>query len=124
MRSRLHVLLLALAISLTASHALHAQGKGKGHKAKGPPPGQLKKAITVDDGIRSARAVLGEHGYTVARVDQRGGTRTIYYYRGNNGRGRGHGPLQKMVIRPSAERVIIEGGAPSLMSLVRARLGM
>src|SRR4051794_33256543 len=101
MRSR--VLLLAFAISLTAGHALQAQGKGKGkagndHREKGPPPGHDKKAVTVDDGIRSARAVLGEHGYTVARVEQVRGTRTIYYYRGNKGRGRGHGPLEKMVI--------------------------
>jgi hypothetical protein len=80
--------------------------------------------VTVDDGIRSARLVLGEKGYTVARVQQVGGTRTIYYYRGNMGRGRGHGPLEKIVIRPSADRVVVEGATASIVSLVRQRLGM
>jgi len=124
MRSRIHVLLLALTISVAAASTLEAQGKSKGHKEKGPPPGQVKKTVTVDEGIRSARVVLGEQGYTVSRVEQVGGVRTIYYYRGNNGRGRGHGPLQKIVIRPYAQRVVVEGGVPSLVTLIRTRLGL
>ena len=142
MRSRYQILLLALVLSVGATHTLQAQGKGKGkdhdskahevkahddqghaNKAKGPPPGHVKR-ITVDDGIRSTRTILGERGYTVARVEQSGGVRTIYYYRGNNGRGRGHGPLEKIVIRPYAERVVVEGGAKDLVALVRSRLGM
>ena len=140
MRSRVSVSLFALLLVMGASTSVAAQGKGNshktsgtrstvvaqdkgGHKAKGTPPGHTKR-VTVDDGIRSARIVLVEKGYVVSRVETIRGTRTIYYYRGNMGRGRGHGPLQKMVIRPNAERVVVEGGSPSLVAQVRARLGM
>jgi hypothetical protein len=122
MRFRGTAPLLTLVITLSAAGTLQAQGKGK-DKSKGPPPGHVKKVATVDDGISSARVVLVEQGYTVARVERLGATRVIYYYRGNRGRGRGHGPLEKIVIRPSPERLILEGGAPTLIAQIRIRVG-
>jgi hypothetical protein len=123
MRVRATSFLVALVITAVAAVTLQAQGKGNDHKSKGPPPGHAKKVATVDDGISSARVVLVEKGYTVARVERLGTTRVIYYYRGNRGRGRGHGPLEKIVIRPTPERLIFEGGAPSLLAQIRVRVG-
>lgn len=123
MRVRATSLLVALVTTVVAAGALQAQGKGNDHKSKGPPPGHVKKVATVDDGIASARVVLVEKGYTVARVEQVGATRVIYYYRGNRGRGRGHGPLERIVIRPSPERLVFEGSATTLIAQIRIRMG-
>jgi hypothetical protein len=48
----------------------------------------------------------------------------VYYRRGNNGRGRGHGPLEKMVIRPAPDRIVIEAAPRSVLLQVNLRLGL
>lgn len=67
------------------------------------------KAISI------TRTVLERQGYTVVRVERVGATRVVYYRRGNRGRGKGKGPLQKMVIRTVKDRVVFEETAPELM---------
>jgi hypothetical protein len=39
----------------------------------------------------------------------------VYYRAGNHGRGKGKGPLQKMVIRTVERRVVFEDVPPALM---------
>jgi hypothetical protein len=39
----------------------------------------------------------------------------IYYRRGNMGRGKGKGPLQRMVIRTDRDRVLFEEIEPSVL---------
>ena len=112
------------ALALAAAPA-HAQGKGKGKaqpatpatpataaqaNAKGPrkvPPGQAKK-ITPDEAVTASRDVLQRNGYRVVRVETVGATRVIHYRRGNNGNGKGQGPLMKLVVRPVNDVVAIE----------------
>ena len=127
----------ALAALALAAAPAHAQGKGKGKSepataatpaaashakgAKKVPPGQARK-ITPDDAVTASRDVFQRNGYRVVRVETVGLTRVIYYRRGNNGNGKGQGPLMKMVVRPANDVVVIEGGTQTLADKIRAVL--
>ena len=56
------------------------------------------------------------------RVERVGPTQVIYFRRGNNGRGKGKGPLQRMVIRTVRERVYFEEAEPSVLIDIDVRL--
>lgn len=126
MRHRQTFLTLTLGLSLVFAASAGAQGKSKDHGPKKVPPGQAKKAVTVRDGVSSARIVLEEQGYQVWRVEPMGTSQVVYYYRGNNGRGKGHGPIEKIYIRPpkDRQRLVVEGPTRSLVLAIQARLGL
>jgi hypothetical protein len=89
---------------------------------KGGAPGQAKKRVTHAQAIDVSREVLVAQGYRVDRVETVGDTRVIYYYRGNNGRGKGRGPLMRMVVRPTADRFAFDGAPRSILDAVRTRM--
>src|SRR5262245_6180821 len=109
MRSLLAVAILVLALA-TPSSAV-AQGKAPGNGKV--PPGQAKK-VTPSGAVVVIRDVFGRNGYEVVRVEQVGVTHVVYYRRGNMGRGKGKGPLERMVVRPSNNIVVFEGGPANL----------
>ena len=111
-----------LALSASASPAL-AQGRGHGG-SKGPPPGQAKKMVTPAQAVVVSRDVLVMHGFEVVRVETIKTGQVIYYRRGNNGRGRGLGPVEKMIVRPSGSTVIVESGPKNVLLDIRVRLGL
>jgi hypothetical protein len=124
---------LAIAVGLMAagsllypSRTMLAQGKSHAAKSSHVPPGQAKKRIvTADEAILTTREVLVSHGYEVVRVELVQGTRVIYYRRGNMGRGKGKGPIEKIVIRPEPDRVVFVSQPPrGLMVDINIRLGM
>ena len=82
-----------LALSLIAA-PLAAQGNGK------------RYAVSNDKAVTVTREVLIRRGFEVVKVETKGETRTIYYRAGNQGRGRGKGKLERMVIRREKDRVI------------------
>jgi hypothetical protein len=84
---------------------VHAQGKGKAKHY----------VVSSDKAVQVTRSVLMEQGYHVVRVERVGPTHVIYFRRGNNGRGKGKGPLQRMVIRTVRERVYFEEAEPSVL---------
>jgi len=90
------------------------------------PPGQAKKRIvTADQAIVVTRDVLVSHGYEIVRVETMRTTRVVYYRRGNMGRGRGKGPIERIVIRPEPDRVVFVSPPPrGLMVDINVRLGM
>lgn len=138
MNRRIRILapVLAAAFLLVADSA-QAQGKGKAkdERAAQPakdapgqkkiPPGQAKK-VTTDQAVVAARDVLTKNGYRVVRVERVNGTQVIWYRRGNNGNGKGQGPLEKMVVRPYESVVKIEGNAnaASFVRLITVALGL
>src|SRR4029078_7423690 len=76
--------------------------QGRGHAtARGLPPGQAKKQVTPAQAVVVSRDVLVLHGFEGVRVETIRTGQVIYYRRGNNGRGRGLGPVEKMIVRPS-----------------------
>ena len=124
---------LAFAASLLAAASLFcpgrsalAQGKGHGTEGKHVPPGHAKKkVVTADQAIVVTREVLVSHGYEIVRVETVQATRVVYYRRGNMGRGKGKGPIERIVIRPEPDRVIFVSPPPrGLMIDINVRLGM
>jgi hypothetical protein len=120
--------LMAAAFVVCPSRSAVAQGKGHGAKDKADhvPPGQAKKRIvTADEAIFVTRDVLVSHGYEIVRVERVQLTRVVYYRRGNMGRGRGKGPIERIVIRPEPDRVVFVSQPPrGLMIDINVRLGM
>ena len=98
---------LALAVlALAASVApAHAQGKGK----------DKHYSVSSDRAVTVTRNVLVRQGYDVVRIERVGLTQVVYYRAGNRGRGKGKGPLQKMVIRTVERRIVFEDTPPAIM---------
>lgn len=83
----------------------HAQGRSK----------EKRYAVSGDKAVSVTRTVLIEQGYQVVRVERVGPTHVIYFRRGNQGRGKGKGPMQRMVIRTVRDRVFFEEADPSVL---------
>ena len=99
--------------------------QGRGHAAsRGLPPGQAKKQVTPAQAVVVSRDVLVKYGFDVVRVETIKGGQVIYYRRGNNGRGRGLGPVEKMVVRPSGSTVVFEAAPKNVLLDIRVRLGL
>ena len=123
MRLRLiPTLLIAVALAAAASPS-EAQGR-KGGKPDGAPPGQAKKQVSPAQGVTAAREILVKYGYQVVRVETVRGAEVIYYRRGSNGRGRGLGPVEKMVVRPSGSIVVFEAAPEKVLIDIKLRLGL
>ena len=122
---RVLVALLVAGAALALPGAAGAQGRSHGRAQGGMPPGQAKKHVTTDRAILVTRDVFVRHGYEVVRIGSRGDVRVVYYRRGNMGRGRGRGPVETMIIRPSNDIVVIER-APSrtLLAEIKINLGL
>ncbi len=106
-------LLLSLAAMLllaASSTSLAAQGKSKHY------------AVSSDRAVTVTREVLGRQGYEVVRVEREGNEQVVYYRRGNNGRGKGKGRLERMVIRREAERVVFVDTPPAILVDIDVRL--
>jgi hypothetical protein len=100
---------LALAVA-ALNHAVapaSAQGKGK-DKDK-------HYAVSSDRAVNVTRTVLVRQGYDVVRVERVGATQVVWYRAGTRGRGKGKGPLQKMVIRTVERRIVFEDTPPAVM---------
>ena len=122
--ARNHWLTLVACLTLWAS-ASPALAQGRGHAgSKGIPPGQAKKMVTPSEAVVVSRDVLVMHGFEVVRVETIKTGQVIYYRRGNNGRGRGLGPVEKMVVRPSGSTVVVESAPKSVLLDIRVRLGL
>ena len=120
---------IAIAAGLVALSALFCPGSdalAQGKGPKGVPPGHAKKrVVTADQAIVVTRDVLVTHGFEIVRVETVQATRVVYYRRGNMGRGKGKGPIEKIVIRPEPDRVVFVSPPPrGLMVDINVRLGM
>jgi hypothetical protein len=92
---------IALAVSaLTALSAAPVHGQGKPH---GKP-----YAVSSDKAMNATRVVLQRQGYELVRVVRQSDTQVIYYRLGNHGRGKGQGPMERMVIRTVDRRILFE----------------
>ena len=140
---------IALAAMLTAV-ALPAQAQGKA-KAKGAEKKSEKpvvtstskgevvaadkkttkavdkaarKRVTTSQAVIVTRDVLVTNGYQIVNVVPSGTTQVIYYRRGNMGKGRGLGPVEKIYVVPSGEVVTFRSVPSPLLSTILRRLGM
>lgn len=113
----------ALFVALTASSS-EALAQGKGANKGNVSPGQAKKKVTPSGAVVVTKEILAKHGFQFVRVETVGGTQVVYYRRGNMGKGKGLGPIQKMVIRPSNDIVVFEGAPSVVLVDVKLRLGL
>src|SRR2546425_12986042 len=88
---------LSLAVLALTVLALPAAAQGKGPK---------KYAVTTDRALVVTKDVLVAQGYEVVRVENSGRDYVVWYRRGNRGRGKGQGPLVRMVIHRAVDRVV------------------
>jgi hypothetical protein len=108
MSARNHLFIFALAIvalgaSITAP--AHGQGKGKGKHY----------SVSSDKAMSVTRGVLQRQGYEVVRVVHAEDAHVVYYRRGSNGRGKGKGPVERLVIRTVERRVVFEEATPAIL---------
>lgn len=120
---KLAVALTFAALFCAAAGTAGAQGKGHGNKGNKVPPGQAKKVASPERAVSVARDVLVAQGFTVVRVEQLDGRQVVYYRRGNMGRGKGQGPLMKMYVRPTADRIVFEQAPPKALIEINLKLG-
>jgi hypothetical protein len=103
MRSQKLVALLVVLLVPAAARPARAQGHGPKHYS-----------VTTDRAYVVTHDVLGRHGFEVVKIENDGDDRVIWYRAGNHGRGKGKGPLEKMIIRRiRAERRVVFVDAPS-----------
>ena len=96
------VLVAALGVSAVPAQA---QGKAK----------NKHYVVSSNKAVSVTRTVLVSQGYSVVRIERVGPTHVVYYRRGNMGRGKGKGPVQRMVIRTVRDRVLFEETEPSVL---------
>ena len=94
------IVLAVAALATVAAAPAHAQGKGKHY------------TVSSDKAMDVTRVVLERQGYELVRVVRQRDTQVVYYRRGNNGKGKGKGPMERMVIRTVERRIVFEE-APS-----------
>jgi ribosomal protein L16/L10AE len=104
-RTLLWSTLAVLSLLVGSSGPAQAQAKAK-HK---------HYVVSSERAVSVTRTVLVRQGYQVVRVERVGPTHVVYYRRGNMGRGKGKGPVQRMVIRTVRDRVIFEQAEPSVL---------
>lgn len=124
--TRILIATAVLALGTASASPAHAQGKGEKKAAstktvvKGSSSKTTVKAkgpkISKAQALSTTRDLLSRHGYEVVRVEQLDAGQVIWYRRGNMGRGKGKGPLVRMVVRPATTHYVVE--APGLASAI------
>ena len=87
-------------------------------------PVKIKKHVTTVQAVTVTREVLLTNGFQVVNVVPSGTSQVIYYRRGNMGKGRGLGPVERIVVVPSGQVVQFQSVPPTLLSVILSRLGM
>jgi hypothetical protein len=102
-----------LALALFAASPLAAQGRRP-----------KRYAVTPDRAVVVTKDVLVHQGYDVVRVETAGNDQVVWYRRGNMGRGRGKGPLVRMVIRrdPVHDKVVFLETPAAILADIELRL--
>ncbi|MGH7529880.1 MAG: hypothetical protein ACREMN_05810 [Gemmatimonadales bacterium] len=107
------VLLVAVLALLSAAPA-PAAAQGRGPKKE--------FVIAPDRAIAVTREVLVRQGYEVVRIEVRDNDRVVWYRRGNMGRGRGKGPLVKLVIRRVENRIVFVDTPDAILVDINVKL--
>ena len=105
---------IVLALAFAASSALPLQAQGRGHKKE--------FVVAPDRAISVTREVLVRQGYEVVRIETVGNDRVVYYRRGNMGRGKGKGPVVKMIVRRVENRVVFVDTPDGILVDINVRL--
>ncbi len=102
------------ALVLVVLAAAPATAQGRGHKKE--------FVVAPDRAISVTRDVLVRQGFEVVRIETVGNDQVVYYRRGNMGRGKGKGPLVKMIVRRVQNRVVFIDTPDAILVDINLRL--
>ncbi len=85
-------------------------------------PVPARYTVTADHAVVVAKDVLVRHGFRIIRIEKKGPAITVYYRRGNMGRGRGQGPPMRFVIRQVGDGVVFQEAPATLLIDIDVRL--
>ncbi len=119
-RTLIRMLLLGVVLAAVGYAPAEAQGRGRGQGAAKPK----KAGISFELAITATRDVLGEKGFDVVRIEEDGDIQIVYYRRGNRGRGRGRGPVERFVIRKTDGQVQVEDAPDDIRVSIEIKLGI
>ena len=117
-RALFRTLFIGIALVMVVLTPAHAQGRGQ-NKAK-----KDKETVSIEIALTATREVLTERGFDVVRVEQEDDFQIVYYRRGNRGRGRGGGPVERLVIRWTPERVEVRDAPDEIRIGIEIKLGI
>ena len=91
------------------------------------PAGAQEKAkksfsITADLALETTKTVLVAEGFDVVKLESQEDLLVVYYRRGNMGKGKGKGPMEKMVIRRHRDVIVIEEVEPTILLKIEVAL--
>jgi hypothetical protein len=109
MTSRLRWIVPALVL---LAWPLAAQGRGP----------KKEFVVAPNRAISITREVLVHQGFEVVRIETVRNDQVIYYRRGNMGRGKGKGPIVKMVVRRVENRVVFVDTPDGILVDINLRL--
>ncbi len=117
-RALFRTLFIGIALVMVVLTPAHAQGRGQ-NKAK-----KDKETVSIEIALTATREVLTERGFDVVRVEQEDDFQIVYYRRGNRGRGRGGGPVERLVIWWTPERVEVRDAPDEIRIGIEVKLGI
>ncbi len=119
-RALYRTLFIGIALVTVVLTPAHAQGRGRGqNKVK-----KDKETVSIEIAITATRDVLREKGCDVVRIEQEDDFQIVYYRRGNRGRGRGGGPVERLVIRWTPERLEVRDAPDEIRIGIEVKLGI
>jgi hypothetical protein len=85
--------------------------------------GPKREFVIAPNRARSVtREVLVRQGFEVVRIETVGSDQVVYYRRGNMGRGKGKGPMAKMIIRRIENRIVFIDTPDAILIDINVRL--
>ena len=86
--------------------------------------GNSKKTfdVSVDVALEATKTTLVQEGYDVVKLESKDQYLIVHYRRGNMGKGKGKGPMEKLVIRRVKETVVFEEADPDLLVKIQVKL--
>lgn len=119
-RALFRTLFIGIALVMVVLTPAHAQDRGRGqNRAK-----KEKATVSIEVAITATRDVLREQGFDIVRIEQEDDFQIVYYRRGNRGRGRGGGPVERLVIRWTPERVEVRDAPDEIRIGIEVKLGI
>jgi hypothetical protein len=101
-----------------------AQDRGHRDKPAKPTEHERRPQVTVEAALGATREVLVAKGFEVLRVEVQGDSRIVHYRAGNQGRGRGHGPPRRLIIRRTDERLVLVDAPDEVRVEIGVKLGI
>ena len=119
-RALCRTLFIGIVLGTVVLTPAYAQDRGRGQNKANKD----KATVSVEVTITATRDVLREQGFDIVRIEQEDDFQIVYYRRGNRGRGRGGGPVERLVIRWTPERVEVRDAPDEIRIGIEVKLGI